>query len=236
MRLRNRRVIRLISRVIAFLCRCLYSTCRIRVIEGAPQTSPYAPSGDNRYVYCTWHDGILNSLFCGPVHHCAALTSRHADGEYVAEVMNAVGIHPVRGSNGNGGAAAAKQLIDAARDYHIVVTTDGPRGPRRTVKPGIIFLASQTGRPIVPVACSAKKAWYPKGRWTDLLVPRPFTRVYVLGGEPMHIPADVRRDQLNGFCKDLQSRMDLLQERADRIAAGLEPVPANSETGLANAA
>ncbi|WP_437227127.1 lysophospholipid acyltransferase family protein [Planctomicrobium sp. SH661] len=225
MRLRNRRVIRFVARVLAFLFRCLYATCRIRVIEGAPLTSPYAPSGSHRYVYCTWHDGILNSLFCGPVHHCAALTSRHTDGEYVAQVMEVIGIQPIRGSNGRGGATAAKQLLTAAENHHIVVTTDGPQGPRRTIKPGIIFLASQTGRPIVPVACSARRAWRPKGHWTDLLIPLPFTDVFVLGGELMFIPPDVRRDQLNGFCKDLQQRMDALQTRADEIAAGREQIP-----------
>lgn len=225
MRLRNRNVIRLVARLLAFVCRCLYATCRIRVIEGAPLTSPYASTGENRYVYCTWHDGILNSLFCGKVLNSAALTSRHTDGEYVAEVMQVIGIHPVRGSNGRGGATAARQLVTAAQTHHIVVTTDGPQGPRRKIKPGIVFLASQSGCPILPVACSAHRAWRPQGRWTDLLVPLPFTRVYVLGGQPMPIPPDIRRDQLSGYCQALQQRMDELQQQADDIASGRNPIP-----------
>lgn len=219
-RLRNRHFIRMIARALTMVFRALYSSCRIRVIEGVPLTSPFADSKENRYIYCTWHDGILNSLFCGRVRKCAALTSRHADGEYVAEMMLATGIQPVRGSEGRGGTAAARQLLAAAEDMHVVVTTDGPRGPRRKIKPGIIFLASQTGCPIVPVACSGSLAWKPKGRWTDLLVPLPFSTAYVLGGTLMWVPPDVRRDQLAAYCQELQVRMDQLQELADQLAAG----------------
>jgi len=224
-KLRNRNLIRLVARTLSVFCRGLYATCRIRVIESAPQTSPYADSGSQRYVYCLWHDGILNALFCGRVLRGAALTSRHADGQYVAEVMEAIGIQPIRGSQGSsGGATAAKQLMTAAENYHIVVTTDGPRGPRRKVKPGIIFLASQSGRPILPVASSARRAWRPRGRWTDLLVPLPFTTTYVLGDKPMFIPANIRRDEIAAYCQKLQQKMDELQAQADEIAAGKRPV------------
>lgn len=205
--------------------RTLYSTCRIKAIEGAPLTSPYTDSGEHRYVYCLWHDGILNALFCGRMLNGAALTSRHADGEYVAAVMQANGILPVRGSHqGRGGATAARQLVSAAETHHIVVTTDGPRGPRRKVKPGIIFLASQTGRPIVPVACSCSRAWRPRGKWTDLMIPLPFSTAYIIGGEPMSVPANLPKDQLDHYARELQKKMDSLQERADTIARlGLLP-------------
>lgn len=237
MRLRNRNLIRIVARVLALVCRGLYATCRVRIIETAPQTSPYSSTGTARYVYCLWHDGILNALFCGKVKQGAALTSRHADGEYVAEIMEVLGIQPVRGSQGGrGGASAARQLVDAASEYHIVVTTDGPRGPRRQIKPGIFFLASQSGRRILPVAAAAKRAWRPQGRWTDLLVPLPFTTVYVVGGEPMFIPPDLPRSELSRFCDELQQRMDELQDLADGIACGDRPIPAPASSRRSNAA
>jgi len=226
MRIRNRNLIRLTARLLAFFCRCLYATCRIHVIEQAPRTSPYAETGGVSYIYCLWHDGILNSLFCGRMTHGAALTSRHADGEYVAEIMDVLGIKPIRGSHGGrGGATAARQLVAAVEKYHIVVTTDGPRGPRRKIKPGIFFLASQSARQIVPVGCSARRAWRPRGRWTDLLVPLPFTTAYVVGGEPMSIPPNLSREELAVYGDELQQRMDEVQARADEIARGELPVP-----------
>ncbi len=163
----------------------------------------------------------------------AALTSRHADGEYVAEVMDAIGITPIRGSNNHGGTTAAKQLMSAAAQHDITITTDGPRGPRRVVKPGVLFLASQTGRKIIPVACSASRSWKPKGRWTDLLVPKPFSTAYVIGGEPLAVPPGLSKEQLAPYVAELQRRMDQIQEQADSLAEGRPVQPA---TAVRNAA
>jgi lysophospholipid acyltransferase (LPLAT)-like uncharacterized protein len=222
MKIRNRFLIKQIARLVAFASRVLFWTCRVRVIEQAPRISPYAPTGGERYIYCNWHDGILGALFCGPVLTMAALASRHADGEYVADVMQVLGIHPIRGSSNRGGATAIKQMLESARELHVTIATDGPRGPRRVVKPGIVFLASHAGRRIVPVAFAAENAWRPKGKWTDLTVPKPFSTVYALGGVPMEIPPGLSREELAPYRDALQGRMDALQDEADRLA-GLIP-------------
>jgi hypothetical protein len=159
----------------------------------------------------------------------AALASRHADGDYVADVMTAVGIQPIRGSSNHGGAPAVKQMLEVARDSHITVATDGPRGPRRVVKPGILFLASHAGRRIIPVAFAAANAWRPQGRWTDLTVPMPFSTVYALGGVPLEVPAGLTREQLAPWRDELQRRMDELQADADRLAGNCPPAPHHSE-------
>lgn len=216
-KIRNRLLIRGLARMISWTSRALFGLCRIRVIEDAPNISPYGPH-EECYLYCVWHDGLLGAMFCGRSRKMAALTSRHADGEYVAEVMDAVGIQPIRGSSNHGGATAVKEMMNAAEKFDITITPDGPRGPRRVLKPGIVFLASQSGRRIVPVAFSARRAWKPRGKWTDLVVPKPFTTCYALGGEPFRVPPNLSKEQLEPYVQELQRRMDALQERADRMA------------------
>ncbi|WP_437202380.1 lysophospholipid acyltransferase family protein [Planctomicrobium sp. SH664] len=235
MKIRNRTLIRLLARCLASINRWLFWSCKVHIVEEAPQISPYAPTAE-RYVYCVWHDGILGALFSGKVHGMAALTSRHADGDYVAVVMQAIGIRPVRGSHNHGGATAIKQMLEGAANVNITITPDGPRGPRRKLKPGIVFLASHSGRKIVPVAISAVKAWRPRGKWTDLLVPLPGTTVYSVGGEPMLIPPGLSRDQLGPYCEELQRRMDELQLRADAMAGSVVPSSAASEVKVSKAA
>ncbi|WP_437191980.1 lysophospholipid acyltransferase family protein [Planctomicrobium sp. SH527] len=220
MKIRNKFLIRMLARGLSAGCRILYSTCRLEVVELAPHITPYGIPYGESYIYCNWHDGILNSLFCGRTVKMAALTSRHADGEYVAEVMEAIGITPIRGSNNHGGTTAAKQLMSAVSKHHITITTDGPRGPRRVVKPGVVFLASQTGQRIIPVGCSAKRAWLPKGRWTDLIVPKPFTTAYVVGEVPLAVPPNLTKEQLAPYVAELQRRMDSAQALADDLAQG----------------
>lgn len=210
MKIRNPFIIRSAARAIAIVMRCLFATLRIEVRELAPHVSPYSLTGDDRYLYCIWHDAIIGVLFCGRVKNLAGLASRHADGAYVAHAMAALNIRAVRGSSGRAGAAAIREIQNDAKDVHIAITTDGPRGPRREVKDGMIFLASRTGRPIVPVAFDAVSAWRPEGKWTDLVVPKPFTKVVIAGGEPIHVPSDLSREQFAAWRETVQREMDRL--------------------------
>ncbi len=40
-----------------------------------------------------------------------------------------------------------------------MITPDGPRGPRFEFKPGAILLGQMSGRPILPMAFAASRAW-----------------------------------------------------------------------------
>ena len=61
----------------------------------------------------------------------------------------------IRGSTTRGGSTALLGLIRRTGGTHVVLTPDGPVGPRRRLKPGAVALAGMTGMPIVPigVAC-----------------------------------------------------------------------------------
>ena len=126
----------------------------------------------------------------------------------------------VRGSSSRGGATALKEMLALPADQHMMITPDGPRGPRRKIKLGPIFLASRSGRVIVPAAYAAVRAWRFQGTWTDLVVPRPFTTVYALMGQPIVIPANLSREQLLEAQVKVQAEMDALSLRAEQLAAG----------------
>lgn len=228
MKLRNRFLIRLAARLLSVTSRLWLKTVRTEIQTAAPHTNPYEDNGDNRYLYCMWHDAILGSIFTGRSVRMAALVSRHRDGTYVADALQTIGIEPIRGSSHRGGAAALRQLIDAAREFDISIATDGPRGPRRVVKEGIIYLASQTGRKIVPIAYAGTNAWRPRGKWTDLVVPKPFTTAYLFGGEPMSIPPGLSRTEISQYRQKLQDAMDDLTRHVEMLAAGETP-PAETD-------
>lgn len=218
MKIRSRRLIRFLARVLAVAFRALFASTRTEILAAKPGISPYKDSGDQKYLYCIWHESILGPIFGGRCVDMAALVSLHGDGSYVADALECVGITPIRGSSSRGGAAAVREMLEVARNKDISIATDGPRGPRRRVKNGIIYLASQTGRPIVPTAFSARRAWRVRGRWTDLLVPKPFTRIWLLGGDPITIPSGLSRDDLSVYCDRVQRAMDELTAEADRRA------------------
>lgn len=89
------------------------------------------------------------------------LISQHGDGEIIARIIARFGHDTVRGSSTRGGAGALRALIKLGRSGRdVVVTPDGPKGPRHVVKLGVIQLAKATGLPIVPLAfaCSKKNS------------------------------------------------------------------------------
>jgi lysophospholipid acyltransferase (LPLAT)-like uncharacterized protein len=153
----------------------------------------------------------------------AALVSQHAEGGYVADCLESIGVPTIRGSSKRGGAAAIRQMMEAAQDYHIAIATDGPRGPEHVVKDGIIYLASKTGRPIIPMVYTAARAWRPRFRWTDLTVPKPFSRAQLIGGPPLHVPPDLNRQQLESYRAALQEAMDQLGRGVPPQAAAAVP-------------
>jgi lysophospholipid acyltransferase (LPLAT)-like uncharacterized protein len=217
MKIRNRWLIRLAGRCIARLLRALFVLVRADIKPAQPGTSPYEPTGE-KFIYCIWHDGVLATIFGAKAIDCAGLVSRHEDGSYLADAMACVGVAPIRGSSRHGGAAAMKQMIDSAAHKHIAIATDGPRGPRRVVKEGIVFLASQSGRRIVPIAAAATRAWKPRGRWTDMLVPKPFSRVILRSGQPFSVPAAADRAEREVWRQRLQTMMDELNRETERLA------------------
>lgn len=218
MKIRNRTVIRLAARFLAFLFRNLLRTVRLHAAYAEPKSSCYEDTGDERHLFCLWHDGIIGFVFSRPAFRAAALVSQHGDGTYVADALEAIGVTPIRGSSRRGGAVALRQMLDAAKEYHIAIATDGPIGPRRELKDGIIYLASQTGRAIIPAAFAARRAWRPVGRWTDLTIPLPFTRTYMCVGARFYVPPGLDREQLEPYRLKVQAQMDALQAEADRRA------------------
>jgi lysophospholipid acyltransferase (LPLAT)-like uncharacterized protein len=227
MKIRSPFLIRAAARGLTAGIRLLFKTLHVEVCLQAPGTNPYEPTGGERFIYCIWHDGILGPTFGGPQSQVAALTSQHTDGTLVADVLSCVGITPIRGSSSRGGARAVKQMMEAACNHHIVIATDGPRGPRREVKDGIVYLAAQTGRAIIPVVFDGPSCWRPRGKWTDLVVPKPFSKVYVLAGRPIRVPERLTKDARAEWRSTVQTAMERLDGDVKRLVGG---APFDGET------
>jgi lysophospholipid acyltransferase (LPLAT)-like uncharacterized protein len=222
MRFRNPTLERLLVRGMVSSLRLLFRTVRTEFHIVQPETSPYVtPPGSERYTYCVWHDSLILPLFVGRQDHTTALVGMHRDGTFLTNSLNALGMPSVRGSSSRGGAQAVRQLLQETHDRHIVLTPDGPRGPRRTMKAGCAFVASRTGHPVVPTAFACRRSWHIGTGWTDLMIPRPFTAAYVVTGNAIPIPPDASRDELDEYTSLIQEEMDRLDSVARKLAAGV---------------
>ncbi|HSP17832.1 MAG TPA: DUF374 domain-containing protein [Thermoanaerobaculia bacterium] len=132
--------------------RALHATLRIRHVR--VENIANVP----QYIIAFWHSHLLMMLHSRYKRPISVLISQSRDGEIIARVFDYYGVESSRGSSTRGGTAALRDLIRAARDgRNIVFTPDGPKGPARVAKEGVVVAAQATGLPIIPIAFAAKK-------------------------------------------------------------------------------
>ncbi len=220
MKIRSRWLNLILSWLATVCFRTLFLTVRVEHRRVVPDGTPYVrPSGIQRFTFCMWHDQIVLAAFSLKTHNLAGLISQHRDGGYLADSVMMAGIRPVRGSTSRGGTEAVREILSLP-DLHLAMTPDGPRGPRREMKEGIIYISSRSGRPVVPCTLQADRFWSIPGSWTDMIIPKPFSKVLLIAGTPMVIPEDCAREELSRWANFLQSEMSRLDGIGRRILAG----------------
>lgn len=179
--------------------RLLTATYRYEVI-GEERIEPFINTG----AVCApsyWHQHhvLCSSLIRGWLRRgfkACFLVSASVDGDVPERIARAWGAEVIRGSANRSGALALRDMqAMLKRNYSIVTTADGPRGPKYEFKAGAVLMARIAGVPVVPVACAAERAWY-LTRWDDFMIPKPFSRVAVGVGEPYSVPADTPLDEI----------------------------------------
>jgi lysophospholipid acyltransferase (LPLAT)-like uncharacterized protein len=174
------------------LIRAWWRLSRVVRIEGEEHLDAalaQAPS----LVPCYWHQ---HQLYCGKYlveQRGRGLTvgwliSPSVDGELGAMLVRRFGGAVIRGSSTHTGARALRDYYQALVKDAVspVITPDGPKGPRFKFKPGAILLAQMSGRPILPLAYAASRAWLIK--WDKFVIPWPFARVAIAIGPPCYVP------------------------------------------------
>ncbi len=143
----------------------------------------------------------------------AVIISKHGDGEVIAQIASRLGPHvAIRGSSSRDGAQAMWALEEeTSRPW--VITPDGPRGPRGSVHPGIVHLASNSGRAIVPVGFAISRGKRFRS-WDRFVIPAPFARITSFVGKPMPVPPDIDLDTCRKVALELETRLVNAEESA----------------------
>ncbi|HZD03915.1 MAG TPA: lysophospholipid acyltransferase family protein [Longimicrobiales bacterium] len=169
-------------------------------------------------IFVFWHGQLLPLVHYHRNEGVVVLVSEHADGEYVARVIERHGFRTVRGSSTTGGIRGLKGLIRAAREGHdLALTPDGPRGPRHRFKAGALVAAQVTGAPIIPVAAGASASWH-FDSWDRFMVPRPLSKVAIEYGPPVFVPRETSQEEREETSRSLEAALDTLTARVDRAA------------------
>ncbi len=165
------------------------------------------------------------------------LISRSRDGDIVAYTSHFLGLKTIRGSakkvpthKAKGGAQAGRDIIGAIEQGGcIVVTPDGPRGPRQRLGDGPLRLARLTGAPLMPCtfAIQYRKQF---NSWDKFVLPLPFGRGIIIWGTPVHIPQEADETTIEEIRHSIETEMNAFLAQADEALGHPAILPADVNT------
>ena len=182
-------------------------------VEGLHHFDAVIASG-RQPVMAFWHGRILPATFYFRRRGIVVITSENFDGEWIARIIERFGYGTARGSTSRGGLKAMLQLVrDMKSGRPAGFTLDGPRGPARVAQAGAVWLASTTGNPLLPFHLDASSHWSLRS-WDRTQIPKPFSTVALVVGEPMEVPKDGSGEELERARVELERRLTGLEDRA----------------------
>jgi lysophospholipid acyltransferase (LPLAT)-like uncharacterized protein len=233
MKRRDRWLIPYFAAFVAIIIRLWMSTMRVRIVSADGRQHPTDPK-DERFLYAFWHEGLLAPLATKP--KIRVLISQHTDGEVISQICQRLGIGVIRGSTARGGCQALLEMIrNQDESTHLGITPDGPRGPRRQLKAGVVMIASQTGLAVVPAGIGFVRAWR-FASWDRFALPCPGSTMLGVIGDPISIPRDLDRTAIHHWVQHVESELfrltELAEDWADRIRQeGARAMPPSPSAG-----
>jgi lysophospholipid acyltransferase (LPLAT)-like uncharacterized protein len=218
MKIRKPWLIQTLCMIGYWLLRLLLATVFCKYWRSGQDFRPVNLKPHECYIYAMWHEYLLVPIVEFSHSSARLLVSQHADGLIVAEICKHLRMGVVRGSSTRGGVEALRRLLRPGRFRCLAVIPDGPRGPRRKVQPGIIYLASKLGWPIVPVGIGYQNPWRLRS-WDRLAIPKPFHPAAAVSAEPFVVPGNLDRDGLESYRQKLEATLEALTAQAEWAAA-----------------
>ncbi len=205
----------------------LYLSFTIRTtawrVEGMEHLARHSADG-SPLIIAFWHDRLplMPTLWLREqqlperrVREVHILVSRHRDGQLVGSVMQRFGVGIVQGSSSRGGAAGLRQMLGLlGMGHYVVITPDGPRGPRRVAAPGVAQLAALSQAAVLPCAAQTTRRFVLK-TWDRMVIPRPFARGVVVCEPAIAVSRQKWPHALNA----ITAALNVATERADRFCA-----------------
>ena len=199
------------------ICTILRKSYRFKVANPETKARACALHPQHAWIIASWHQNCFAGILGHAGEKVALLVSRSFDGDIVSQIARSLKMNTVRGSSRKGGQEALDRLVTYTQQGHsAAITVDGPKGPPFQPKRGIFQLAAASGAPILPTLAVGKRYWILHKSWDALRIPKPFTRVTILYGEPFLVSAH-----------DLETRLPELTLRLATALQGLQ--------GIANA-
>ncbi|RPH52520.1 MAG: DUF374 domain-containing protein [Desulfobacteraceae bacterium] len=216
--------ISLLSLLASWFVRLWFGTVRAKIINRHIYEEYFLNNRDKgNVVIASWHrHAIFLFYFFRNIKNGVGMVSRSKDGELVVRVGKRFGYDFVRGSSSKGGGEALLAMIDymnrKGAPKFCGTAVDGPRGPARVLKKGMLVLAKETGSYFIPLASSGTKVITFHKAWDKTIIPYPFSTVYIEFNDPMIIPKDISEEELEKLRVKTEKLFNEMTDNMDKIA------------------
>ena len=207
---KDRQGLQIMKALLAFLFRIL----------GIFYTDKKVNFPEKKCVFALWHAHQCGVFSCKSDRNVCIMVSSSKDGEIISHAANTMGVETVRGSKTRGGARASFELIKKIKNENVngAITIDGPKGPNRIVKKGIIDIAKMAEVPVVPaVWWSPQKIFLKFKSWDEFRFPLIGTKLLLLCGDPIEVPQDIDEVQTEIIRKKIEDELNRLYVKVKEI-------------------
>ena len=208
--MKNRKY-RIYGNILYYLLKIIFLTLDVRIMGAEDKID-----GKKSYVCGMWHNKLLVILLClKKLKKRAGLASPSKDGELISVPLERMGYRMVRGSSGKESVKSLVQIIKLVKNegYSLGTPLDGPKGPVYEVKPGMIYAAQKSGKQLVLVGGAYSKKWIFSKTWDKFQLPKPFSKVVCIVGEPIDVPKDIDPKDYSEFIKEKLNELNDLAEK-----------------------
>jgi len=199
--------------VLVFLAISVYRWTLHLAIVGEEHRQAIRAKG-KKPLHAIWHQRMVGGILAHRGEGYVTMASKSEDGEIIATFLKYWGFVAARGSSSRGGDAASAEFLEALRSAPGgALTPDGPRGPARQCKRGILVLASQGNGLVLPSSSSSSRPRF-LNSWDRFLLPLPFSRCAVVFGPALERGLGEPEE---AFLSRAAAAIDAVTDEADRL-------------------
>lgn len=172
-------------------------------------------------IVTMWHGQfMLLPLVKQPGFETDVMLARHRDAELMGVTLRHFDMHLIRGAGAadrgkdRGGSHAYRAAVQCLREGRsVAMTADVPGGEARRAGLGVVMVARQSGRPILPMAIATSR-YIAFNSWSRMTLNLPWSDLGFAVGEPVHVPRNVDTADLETYREAVERSLNTATEMA----------------------
>ncbi len=154
-----------------------------------------------------WHNEMMPIWRIFANKNAYAVVSQSKDGQILSDLLEKWGFMLIRGSSSKGGKEVMNQLVEKSQDNYVLLTPDGPRGPRHFLKPGGIVASQRSGARFYYIKANISKKIVFKKSWDRFEFPLPLSRITIEISEPYIISNELNNNEITELIRNIEGKM-----------------------------